>query len=78
MSAEKPKLLIVEDDEGLQRQLRWAYEDYEVIVAGDRLLIPKGAVVPVDATLPEGEALVDESLVTGESRAERIAPAKMF
>jgi two-component system, NtrC family, response regulator len=33
----KPKLMIVEDDEGLQRQLRWAYDDYEVIVAGDRL-----------------------------------------
>ena len=32
----KPKLLIVEDDAGLQRQLRWAYEGYEVIVAGDR------------------------------------------
>ncbi|CAN5385373.1 PEP-CTERM-box response regulator transcription factor [soil metagenome] len=37
MSEVKPKLLIVEDDEGLQRQLRWAYDDYEVIVAGDRL-----------------------------------------
>ncbi|MBV9932394.1 MAG: PEP-CTERM-box response regulator transcription factor [Alphaproteobacteria bacterium] len=32
----KPRLLIVEDDEGLQRQLRWAYEDYEVLVASDR------------------------------------------
>ena len=32
----KPKLLIVEDDEGLQRQLRWAYDDYEVLVASDR------------------------------------------
>ena len=31
-----PKLLIVEDDAGLQRQLRWAYEDYEVLVAGSR------------------------------------------
>src|SRR3546814_20572317 len=30
------KLLIVEDDVGLQRQLRWAYEDYQVLVAGDR------------------------------------------
>jgi two-component system NtrC family response regulator len=29
----KPRLLIVEDDEGLQRQLRWAYDDYEVLVA---------------------------------------------
>ena len=32
----KPKLLVVEDDLGLQRQLRWAYEDYEVVVASDR------------------------------------------
>ncbi|MEG3123938.1 PEP-CTERM-box response regulator transcription factor [Sphingomonas sp. GB1N7] len=32
----KPKLLIVEDDLGLQRQLRWAYEDYDVVVASDR------------------------------------------
>ena len=29
-------LLIVEDDIGLQRQLRWAYEGYDVVVAGDR------------------------------------------
>jgi two-component system, NtrC family, response regulator len=32
-----PKLMIVEDDEGLQRQLRWAYDGYDVIVAGDRV-----------------------------------------
>ena len=32
----RAKLLIVEDDEGLQRQLRWAYDDYEVLVASDR------------------------------------------
>ncbi|MGH6614192.1 PEP-CTERM-box response regulator transcription factor [Sphingomonas sp.] len=31
-----PKLLIVEDDAGLQRQLRWAYEGYDVVVASDR------------------------------------------
>jgi two-component system NtrC family response regulator len=30
------KLLVVEDDPGLQRQLRWRFEAYEVIVAGDR------------------------------------------
>ncbi|HZF43837.1 MAG TPA: PEP-CTERM-box response regulator transcription factor [Sphingomonadaceae bacterium] len=34
--APKPKLLIVEDDEGLQRQLKWAYDDYDVLIAGDR------------------------------------------
>ena len=31
-----PVLLIVEDDEGLQRQLKWAYEGYQVIAAADR------------------------------------------
>ena len=33
----KPKLLIVEDDDTLRRQMRWALaEDYEVYQAGDR------------------------------------------
>jgi len=32
----KPKLLIIEDDPGLQKQLRWSFDSYEVIVAGDR------------------------------------------
>ena len=31
-----PILLVVEDDEGLQRQLKWAYDGYDVVVAGDR------------------------------------------
>jgi two-component system NtrC family response regulator len=31
-----PVLLIVEDDEGLQRQLKWAYEGYEVVLTSDR------------------------------------------
>jgi two-component system, NtrC family, response regulator len=54
----KPKLMIVEDDEGLQRQLRWAYEDYEVIVAGDRataidlLRAEEPDVVTLDLGLP--------------------------
>ncbi len=29
-------LLIVEDDSGLQKQLRWSFEDYEVAVASDQ------------------------------------------
>ena len=36
MSDEKPKLLIIEDDAGLQAQLKWAYPDFSVVVAGDR------------------------------------------
>jgi two-component system NtrC family response regulator len=30
------KLLVIEDDPGLQTQLRWCFENYEVIIAGDK------------------------------------------
>ena len=36
MAEYKPKLLIVEDDPGLQKQLKWCFDDYEVIAATDR------------------------------------------
>jgi len=36
MKNEKPRLLIVDDDTGIQRQLRWSFEEYEVSLAGDR------------------------------------------
>ena len=36
MSTEKPSLLIVEDDTGLQSQLRWHFDDYNIIIANDR------------------------------------------
>ena len=68
-----PKLLIVEDDPGLQAQLKWAYEDFEVIVVGDRasaiaaLRSEEPAVVTLDLGLPpdpdgtsEGFAVLDE------------------
>ena len=73
MSAERPKLLVVEDDAGLQAQLKWAYDDYEVIVAGDRasalaaLRAEEPGVVTLDLGLPpdpdgtsEGFAVLDE------------------
>ena len=52
------KLLIVEDDLGLQRQLRWAYDGYEVLVAADRaeaidlVRAEEPAVVTLDLGLP--------------------------
>jgi CheY-like chemotaxis protein len=37
MSAEKLRpLLIVEDDPALQKQIRWAFDSYETLTAGDR------------------------------------------
>jgi len=36
MADNRPKLLVVEDDVGLQTQLKWCFDEYEVLVAGDR------------------------------------------
>ncbi|HEY0626154.1 MAG TPA: PEP-CTERM-box response regulator transcription factor [Allosphingosinicella sp.] len=69
----KPKLLIVEDDEGLQRQLRWAYEDYEVMVASDRssavdlVRAQEPPVVTLDLGLPPDPDGVSEGFATLES-----------
>lgn len=73
MSDAKPKLLIVEDDAGLQAQLKWAYPDFAVIIAGDRasalaaLRAEEPAVVTLDLGLPpdpdgtsEGFAVLNE------------------
>ena len=53
-----PILLIVEDDEGLQRQLKWAYEGFTVVSATDRaqaiemVRLHEPAVVTLDLGLP--------------------------
>lgn len=73
MSDPKPKLLIVEDDAGLQAQLKWAYPDFEVFQAFDRagaialLRSEEPPVVTLDLGLPpdpdgtsEGFAVLDE------------------
>jgi len=58
MAQSKPKLLIVEDDEGLQAQLKWAYDDFDVVIAGTReaalaaLRSEEPAVVTLDLGLP--------------------------
>ena len=39
----------------------------ELIVPGDRLLVRRGDVVPVDGTVAEGIAVLDQSALTGES-----------
>ena len=36
MSDAKQKILLVEDDPGLQKQLKWSLADYELVVAADR------------------------------------------
>ena len=69
----KPKLLIVEDDPGLQRQLRWAYDDYAVLTASDRasaieaLRSDEPAVVTLDLGLPPDPDGVSEGFATLEA-----------
>jgi len=64
------KLLIVEDDPGIQSQLRWCFEDYEVIAATDRaeaiaeLRRHEPTVVLQDLGLPPDEGGVEEGLAT--------------
>ncbi|MES2021475.1 MAG: PEP-CTERM-box response regulator transcription factor [Pseudomonadota bacterium] len=67
---DKPKLLIVEDDLGLQRQLRWAYEGYEVLTAIDRataldaVRAAEPAVVTLDLGLPPDADGTSEGFAT--------------
>jgi len=76
MSSEKlPHLLIVEDDPALQKQMRWAFDQYETVTADDRVsalaqvhrYLPP--VVTVDLGLPpdadsvsEGFGLIEQIL----------------
>jgi two-component system, NtrC family, response regulator len=68
--SELPVLLVVEDDEGLQRQLKWAYEGYQVVAAGDRaaaieaMRVYEPSVVTLDLGLPPDPDGVDEGFAT--------------
>lgn len=54
----KPRLLIIEDDVGVQSQLEWAFQNYEVLTASDRrsalsaVRAHRPAVVTLDLGLP--------------------------
>ena len=69
------KILVVEDDPGLQKQMKWSFEDFEVFIAGNRQdalkIIAKEhpSVATVDLGLPpdsegssEGLAAVEDIL----------------
>ena len=70
MTEEMKVLLVVEDDEGLQRQLKWAYDGYQVVCAGDRrsaidaVRAHEPAVVTLDLGLPPDPDGTDEGFAT--------------
>ena len=76
MDAPTRKLLVIEDDPGLQTQLRWCFENYEVIIAGDRetalaeMQQHQPPVITLDLGLPpdadgtsEGFAMLEDILL---------------
>ena len=70
MSEHKPILLVVEDDPGLQKQIRWSLEDYDVQLAADResalnqIRRFEPAVVLLDLGLPPFPDSAEEGLAT--------------
>lgn len=66
----KQKLLVIEDDPGLQRQLHWSFDGYEVLLAGEReaalALVRRHqpAVVTMDLGLPPDPDGATEGLAT--------------
>ena len=63
-------LLIVEDDPGLQKQLKWSFNQYEIIIAGNRqeamtaLKRYNPSVVTLDLGLPPDPSNASEGLAT--------------
>ena len=70
MSNENNKLLIVEDDPGLQSQIRWCFEGYDVLLAEDResaleqIRRHKPTVVTLDLGLPPETDNTSEGIAT--------------
>ena len=70
MSDKAPKILLVEDDVGLQKQIKWSLDEYEVLATGDRetaltqLRRFEPAVVLLDLGLPPDPDGATEGLAT--------------
>lgn len=84
MSQKQRCLLIVEDDIGLQSQLRWSFEDYDLVIAGDRptalalLRRHQPAVVLQDLGLPPDAAGTTEGFATIAEILEEVPHTKII
>jgi len=78
------KILVVEDDPGLQKQMKWSFEDFEVFIAGDRKealkIIAKEhpSVVTVDLGLPPDPEGSTEGLATVEDILSKAPNTKVI
>jgi len=78
------KLLVVEDDPGLQTQLRWCFENYDVLIVGDRetalaeMQKNKPPVVTLDLGLPPDAEGTSEGFATLEDILQRAPHTKVI
>jgi len=59
------------------RDGRWTVLPAEQLVPGDRVKLSLGGIVPADAHLLEGEVLLDQSMLTGESLPVEGSPGRI-
>ena len=84
MSKNERKLLVVEDDPGLQTQLKWCFEGYEVLIAGDRedalkqIEKHRPPVITLDLGLPPDEDNTSEGFHTLEEVLNRWPETKII
>jgi two-component system NtrC family response regulator len=83
-SADQETLLVVEDDPGLQSQLRWSLDGFNVILANDResalaeIVRHKPAVVTLDLGLPPDSDGASEGLAALERILETAPETKVI
>ncbi len=84
MADKQEKLLVVEDDLGLQSQLRWSFEDFEVVVADDldsaltQLRRFEPVVVTLDLGLPPDPGGVTQGFAVLEAILEMLPETKVI
>jgi two-component system NtrC family response regulator len=80
----KQKLLVIEDDPGLQKQLRWSFDAYDVVLASDResalaqVRRHAPAVVTMDLGLPPHPDSAAEGLATLQEILEHAPDTKVI
>ncbi len=84
MTTDSRKLLVIEDDPGLQTQLKWCFEGYDVLIAGDRetalseLEKYRPPVVTLDLGLPPDADGTSEGFQTLEEILTRAPATKVI
>jgi two-component system NtrC family response regulator len=84
MASDKTRMLILEDDEGLRRQYRWALSDYDLLLASTReeaLTLVRGAspaVAVIDLGLPPDPDGATEGLAALEALRQLVPDCKVI